>query len=195
MTNKNVLVGLIVVLIIAIIGSFFPKGNTVVQRVTEQLGNVVTLDGIDNPYTSINGFKEYRYSQGMNATSSVLCSIRNPYNASSTVASYSASVITAGGLGAVAQTLDLATSTSQYATTTTSAPLVQGFNTTAGPWSFAWFPQATTTTGTLYPGNRGLTPIVLGPTDYLILRIATTSTSGVFGSYYTGSCSASIRKL
>ena len=73
--NKNILIGIAVAIVIAIGGYQFPQVQTVTQNV---LGAVPTLDGVDSPFVSINGARTYYYSQGITATSSVVCIINPP---------------------------------------------------------------------------------------------------------------------
>src|SRR3990167_2000995 len=79
--KKNVWIALVVVAIIAIGSYQFPK---VQQTVNQVLGAVSTLDGVDNPYVTVNGHKEWRGRVAMAATSSVICNFPNPFNATST---------------------------------------------------------------------------------------------------------------
>ena len=92
--NKKILIGVGVLVILAL-GMIFPRGNSVVNQI---VGAVPTLDGVDNPFVSIGGLRYYYYEQQFTATSSVLCSIKNPLNATSTLLSYSA-VATSNGYG------------------------------------------------------------------------------------------------
>src|SRR3990167_8870316 len=149
MNNKKVLALIAIVAIIAIIAYFFPTGRTVVERVTEKLGAVSTLDGVDNPYVKIGGAEFYYYSQAMTATSSTPCSLKNPFGSPAAILSYGASATTtptaAGGMDAKLWTV--ATSTTYNGTSSPalvkdfSAPITPGFT----RWAMSWLPQASTT--------------------------------------------------
>lgn len=150
-----------------------------------RLGGVSTLDGVDFPYTSINGFKEYKYRQTISATSSVFCSIKNPYSATSTLKNYFVNV-TANGLGS--QTFDVSTSSTAFGTS--SPAFVKNFSTGTGQFSTLWSYNATTTGGLLIglsQGAVGKSDVIIGPTEYVTAKIST-STAGTFGSYFTGGC-------
>lgn len=155
------------------------------------LGSTPTLDGIDSPYAKINGLGQYYYTQPMMATSSVLCSIQNPFKATSTLLNYSA-VIT--GNGSAPQVADLSTSTNAFAST--SPALMRG-RTFAGLDSFFWTPTNPTSTDARtigLVGASGDNTMILGPSDYVNLRIATsTPTSGIV--VWRGRCSGVIQKL
>jgi len=198
--NKKYIVALVVILIIATLGLVFPKGNTVVNQVQQKLGATPTLDGVDNPFVSINGAKLYYYSQPLTASSSVVCSIKNPFNGPAILLSYGVSAtgtpLTVGGIGN--QVLDLATSTTAYGTSSPAFLKEAPITLTAGQ-SFAtlrWLPQATSTARILGSnGTTGLSDVIIGASEYLNLRISTTTSSGTFSTYYTGKCSGVFQKL
>lgn len=156
------------------------------------LGAVSTLDGVDNPFVSINGLKQYYYSQNTLATSSVLCSIKNPFtNSTSTLLSYGVSA-SINGIGA--QNLYISTSTTAFGSSTPA--YVDRFAAPATPFSLAWGGVATTT-GRLLIGIdpvTGASDNIIRPGEYVTLRVAT-STAGVFGSYVTGVCTGVLQKL
>jgi len=202
-SNLKLWVALIVVAIIAIGAYYYPAVKQVIDQNTGKpvpIGAVSTLDGVDNPYASVGGYKYYYYNQAMSATSSVPCSIKNPFNATSTLVSYKFQVTTNGI--ATAQTLDVSTSTSAYASSTPS--YVRAFPTGTGQFSGVWQGVTATTTphligysqtqGGIYSTNIGTTDNIIGPSDYITLRVATSS-AGSFGSYYTGTCSGIIEQL
>lgn len=194
MTNVKKL-GLAAVVIIAVLGCFFPRGNSVVQQVQNQvLGNVTSLDGVDNAYVRINGNGYYNYRQNMVATSSVLCSIKNPYQATSTLVDYVAQV-TSGSL-VQAQTLDVATSSTALASS--SPAFVKEFSLAAGAQaSLYWTQAAATTTNARLIGSdfvNGVSNAIVGPSEFVNLRIAT-ATPGTFSSYLTGTCRGTFRSF
>src|SRR3990167_8795010 len=86
--TKNLKIVLSVAIVIAIGGSYmFPR---VQQTVNQVLGAVASLDGVDNPYVTINGHREWRGTIQMTATSSVICDFSNPFTSTSSVEMLSA---------------------------------------------------------------------------------------------------------
>lgn len=188
------------------VGAQGPKGDRgpagpegVAGKTGTTFGAVATLDGVDFPYVNIGGSRYYYYKQTMTATSSVICSIRNPFNATSTPLNYSA-VITANpaaGLGIAANILDLSTSTTQYGTS--SPALIKAYNLAAGAQAtIPWTQNGTTTNANIigFNGlNLGVSDVFLRPGEYLNFKNST-STAGVdAGGYYTGVCSALFKLL
>lgn len=183
--NKKIIVGLVVVLVIAIGGYFFPS-------VTNKIvGAVPTLDGVDFPFTKIGGLREYNYSQAIMATSSVICSTK--ITATSTLKAYTVLGLT-NGLGA--QTFDVSTSSTAYGTS--SPAYIRGYSTGATGFALVWGNGATTTNASLIGGtvsnNVGNSDNVIFPNQYVNVKIAT-STAGTFGSYFTGRCSGKFQEL
>ena len=193
MTNSKNLGVAMVALIIAIGAYFFPTGNTVVERVAEKLGAVSTLDGVDSPYVTIAGVSEAYVSRGINATSSILCSIPNPYQSTSTISRISVSILD-GILGANAYSVS--TSTTQYGSSTPAIVLNHNVpsNSIDG---MAWYPTGSTTVGALVPisSATGETNYILKPTEYLNVRLATTTDAGPLTDYYDGQCSVEFDKI
>lgn len=191
--NKKVLWGAVVLAlvlsVIAILST--PSGNTVERIIT---GATPTLDGVDSPWVTINGVKSYYYNEQMTATSSVPCSVKNPWNATSTLVWYSAKV-TASGLGS--QAFDVSTSTTAlasstpaflYNVTTASMPSATDFVALYSPG----VAESTTVVG---QNAVGRSSALIGPGEYVNLRIST-STPGTFaGGYWTGTCKALIQEL
>src|SRR3990167_9806157 len=139
MNNKNVWIGLVVVAIIAIGSYQFPK---VSQTVNQVLGAVPTLDGVDSPFVSVNGERSYHYSQGITATSSVVC-IVDPPIATSTLVSYRVKVRT-NGIGA-AQVVDISTTTAAGGYGSSTPAIAVAVPVGAGTFDFAWQPNSATT--------------------------------------------------
>lgn len=191
--SQNIKFLSVAILVIAIGGSYlFPSVPKAVQQTV--LGAVSTLDGVDNPYTSIGGYKEYRGTQSLTATSSFICSLRNPYNATSSIVALSAES-TANGIG-VTNALYISTSTSAYGTSTPA--LVAAFPMGTGQWSVEMAKNtASTTAGAeVLSGmtTNGTSNYILGPSEWITWKIATT-TGGTFTSYNVGTCSAAIKKI
>lgn len=158
------------------------------------LGAVPTLDSVDNSFVSIGGAKYYYYSQAIAATSSTVCSIRNPFNATATLSDYGASVTSVGGLGA--QRYDLATSSTAYGTSTPA--FIKEFLSPNAAWTMAWSPATTTNTrliGLEPTGTIGNSNVLIASGEYLNFKISTTSTSGTFATYLSGQCNGVLKKL
>lgn len=194
----------LIVVIVLTIGSYqFPK---VSQSVNQVLGAVPTLDGVDNPFVTINGHKWWVGRQQMVATSSVLCSIKNPLGATSSIDFIGAEVTARGGIGA-ANNLSISTSTSQFATSSTA--LVHNYAMGTGQFSMAFQKNSATTSVTnvilggvpvaVLPGltTAGASNYILGPSEYVQWVISTTTPGGgsAFTTYMTGQCSLNLKKI
>lgn len=158
------------------------------------LGAVSTLDGISFPYSNVNGLGQYYYSQNMAASSSVVCSIKNPYSTTTQVLSYYAKV-TVNGLGT--QNVTLATGTDQYRIQSTGPSFIKTAP-VSNDWFLTWIGPATTTANAFVWGNDGpngqsYTNLQAG--ESLNLVIATT-TPGVFaGGYLKGVCGGVLQSV
>ena len=198
MQKNKIMVALVAILVIAIGGYLLLKG----KEVSQNLGATPTLDGVDNPNVRINGIQTYNYRQSIAATSSVVCTVRNPVGATSTLESYAFEVRTNG----IAATQDLAVSTTTgvggYGSST---PALMLYSAGTGQFSAEWQPNSATTTSTgsvnsvdsrLLPGmtNLGASNYIIGPSEYVSLRIAT-ATPRTLDAYYTGSCSGVFRRV
>lgn len=195
--SKKTSLALIVIAIIAIgyIGYTYPK---VPQAV---IGAVSTLDGVDLPFVNINGQREWRGGIPMTATSSVLCSFKNPYAATSTVEYFSAEVTSRGTL---VQANNLYISTSTTASATSTNAWNSAFAMGTGQFSYTFQKNVATTTGALADNGAptnvlegvnadGSSNYILGPSEYLNFAIGT-STAGTYVTYMTGGCSTVIKK-
>lgn len=196
--SKSIIVVLAVAIVIAVGGYLFPQAS---QSPLFRPGAVASLDGVDVPYISIGGVRTFYYNQNINATSSFVCVLRNPFQATSSIDALSIDV-DANGI-AVANALYISTSTSEYGTSTVA--LVSAFPMGVGQFSldFAGNSATSTATGpggtndtTLLPGRlpSGASNYILGPSEYVTFKIATT-TGGTFSSYLTGTCKGQIRAL
>lgn len=190
--SKKVLWGIVIVIVL-ILGVTFPRGNSVVKQI---VGAVPVLDGIDSPWVSIGGVKQYYYSQSMTATSSVVCSLKNPFGATSTLLRYGVSV-TSNGIG-VAQTVEVSTSTTNGTPTSTSSPaFIKAFAAGAGQFSFMWNGNSATTSALVVGGqpySTGRSDDILGPSDYINFVISS-GTPGTFSTYYGGRCTGVLQRL
>lgn len=192
---KNVWVALVVVAIIAIGAYQFPEIKQTV------IGAVPTLDGVDNPFVAINGNKVFHYRQNINATSSVACSVKNPFNATTTLTGFGVAV-NSNGLGS--QEFSVSTSTGAYSSSTPA--LMLNLATGTGQFTSYWRPNSATTTNSGTPGhidprllpgmtNSGVSNYVIGPSEYVNVRVAT-STAGTFvGGYWTGTCAGTFERF
>ena len=201
--TKNTFVALIVITVLTIGAYFFPTGNTVVQKVTERLGAVSTLDGVDSSYVKINGVETAYVSQAINATSTMLCNIQNPYSASSTLLSFSMRV-TDGVLGA--NNVSVSTSSLSYGSSTPVLVLdhVLPSNSTS---ILAWVPNGATSTRSftgafadsrILPsinGTNGGTYNLINSGEFVVARLSTTTGAGDLADYYDGQCSAVFQKI
>lgn len=200
MENKKILwVGVLVAIVIAIIGLQFPKVQTQVQQV---LGAVSTLDGVDSPFVTISGKKEWKKQIPLVATSSAILSLPNPLGATSTVTDLSCESTNLGIAQANNLYFGTTTSTSRYATTSATAWNV-GFAMGTAQWSYRFSPNNATTTNTITgvtvnvlegANPDGSTNYILGPTDVLYGIIAT-STPGTYVTYDQGFCNVTVEKI
>ncbi len=199
--NKKILVGMIVVAIIAISGYLFLR-VTPVPTPSDQptVGAVSTLDAVDNPYVSIGGVRTAYISQSLNATSSYVCIIRNPFNATSTLLSFSMKVASTSVLANQKVSLSTTTVANGFGT---SSPFLVVDRTIAIPSdSFAWVGGlASTTNSRLLDRNGGTTTgesmgALIKPSEYINVAIATTSIgnagsfslTGFPSAYWKGTC-------
>lgn len=188
--------GIIIALVLSIIGLVQNDTKTVVEKPSGALA------GPDIPYRDvcIGGVCSHYEQQPLAATSSVICSIPIP-TATSTLAAFNMTVT--GNNLVAAQTLDVSTSTSQFAQiagnygSSTPAYIFAASLPAAGQKSFFWRSGNSSTTNSKAWGsdtlfNTGEALIVSSTTQtYLNVRIAT-GTPGTWasGNYLTGSCSA-----
>lgn len=187
-------VAVIVVAIIALLGNFFPFGKVIEKVITENpVGGVSTLDNVDNPYVNIAGVQSAYISQGLAATSSTICSIKNPYSGTSTVLALSLN-ITSGILGA--NSISVSTSTDGYATSTQFFVLDHSVASAATD-SFGWrgSPGTTTNVRLIPTSATGETRALVGPNERVNYRLATTTGAGALAAYYQGQCSVVFEKL
>lgn len=201
MKNNLIVCGIAVAIVLGFIGIFTPVGRSAIQT----LGAVATLDNVDSSYSSIGGMKEYRVTVPFTATSSVIGSIRNPWNATSTI-----DFISMNGNSLIGTNpIYISTSTTGYGSSTPALVAALAM-TSNSKFSFVWVKNTATTTAAAATGNStgnpdvlpgvqwrgtgsnannagiGSSNYILGPAEYLNFAIAT-STAGTFGTYMTGS--------
>lgn len=188
--NTNKILVCLGVLLVLVLGVTFPRnGGTVAERIVEKtVGGVSTLDGVDGSYVNINGVQTAYVSQPINATSTMLCNIKNPYTSTSTLLSLSVRV-TSGILGANAYSVS--TSSTYYGSSTPA--LVLNHNIPTGSTdSMQWFINSATTSPGVLPGvsPTGETFVKVKSGEYVVTRLATTTGAGALAAYYGGQCSA-----
>jgi len=137
----------------------------------------------------------------MAATSSVICSIPNPFGAAtSTVNNPMVVQITSNGI-AQAQNIFISTSTTNAASSTVawSGAIAVAASAQISSFFMGNMASSTLTAGAndvnILPGlqQSGNTNRFLGPNEFLNVRIGTT-TAGTYTAYYTGTCSATFMK-
>jgi hypothetical protein len=175
---KKIVIALVTA-VIAVVGTIILGPTKTVERPTP-VGAVSSLDGVDNAYVSIAGNKSHNFSIGIAATSSIVCSVKNPYTGTSTLTNFRMGVISVGGLGA--QVFDLSTSTSFYGSGATygssTSPFLTNVKAPASAYAIVYYPTSSAS---------GNSPQV-GPGQYVNVRIAT-ATPTAFTTYYSGTCS------
>lgn len=196
MKNTKIYVALVAILVIAITGLFVPvgkEGTTVVQK----LGAVSSLDGVDNPYVSVNGVRTYYGNANIAATSSVPCSFKNPFSATSTLVSFAMQVTT--NSIAVAQKIDISTSSRAVSSGTSygsSTPaFVYGYAADASTFEIAWSPGLASSATLIGLHADGTSDVTVAPSEYVTARIATSSPGTFGGGYYKGTCQAVFQEL
>src|SRR3990167_1357792 len=190
--NKNLKIVLSVAIVIAIGGSYmFPQ---VQQTVTQVLGAVSTLDGVSNPSISIAGKREWKEQIPLNATSSMVLSLLNPLQATSTVTYLSCESTNVGIAQANNLYFGTTTLASRYATTTANA-WNEGFAMGTGEWSYKFVNSSTTSlTDNVLEGvnhENNSSNYILGATEVLYAKFGT-STAGTFVTYDAGACNITL---
>lgn len=197
MTLKNGLpIGAVLVSILALVLVLFGGSRTVPLP-----GATPTLDSVDNPYVTINGQEEWHGKIAMQATSSVVCSFKNPWTATSTPVFPITLKVASSTIGT--QNLFISTSTTASASSTVAWSNALAV-TTLGQVSFVFNGNVATTTTTnaggtgdanVLPGfsSVGQSLYFLKSGEYLNIKVGT-STAGTFSNYMDGDCSAVFRK-
>lgn len=132
-----------------------------------QYGSLAGPD-IASPYLKWGGVATYNTAQFMKTATTTLCSMQNPYAATSSLLSFSMQINTPTSTAAV---IDVATSTSAFATTTTTNLLTAQ---SVGSGAKATF--------TFDPVNNNN---IVGPGQYVLAK---TEGAGVGGYTYGGTC-------
>src|SRR3990167_9247553 len=194
MENKKVLGVALVAVIIAIGGLFYPQVQT---QVREVFGAVSTLDGVSNPSINIAGKREWKEQIPLNATSSMVLSLLNPLQATSTVTYLSCESTNVGIAQANNLYFGTTTLASIYATTTANA-WNEGFAMGTGEWSYKFVNSSTTSlTDNVLEGvnhENNSSNYILGATEVLYAKFGT-STAGTFVTYDAGACNITLEKI
>lgn len=172
MNTQKVLIALAVVVVLGL-GVTFPRGNTVVERIT-QLGAVSSPE-LNSPFWSVNGVTSFYSRAKMRQATSTLCSFKSP-TATSTLDHLTAIFSTTAG----------------YATQYAWGNDPTAFSTTTiivAPYAFASGARgeivASTTKITAFTQN-GVVP----PNTFINLKLST-STAGASATYApVGTCEA-----
>jgi len=208
MNTQKLLVGALVVLGLALVGNSFRAINVNVQTPEPPFtaGAVPSLDGVDTPFVSIAGLKSYYFNVPFTATSSVVCSIKNPYLSTSTVRMFNVRT-TSSLAGAAANIFSVSTTTIVDANNRgygSSTPALVLDHSVAGGGvqdSMVWLPMSIASTSQNRSGLLSAVSYVTGesyikisPSDFITVRIAT-ATPSTFTSYAQGTCSGIIQAL
>ena len=199
--QQNVLVGLVLVAVLGV-GVVSLLSPDIVVNVPPQeqsapsYGALSSLELVDNPCFSIGGVEQCTISQQFIATSSTICSILNPYRATSSIMSIGVSRSASGIAGTQAFYFSTTTSTGRYGSSTPA--FVDGHQEGRSNFAYHWGGGVSTSTPragvleTLAPdgGSRA----ILGPLETITVRIATSS-PGTFTTYMSGKCSAVLQRL
>ncbi len=186
----NIAIGLVAAIIGGVIVLQFAPQPQPAQPAPDQYG-AVNGSNFETGDLTVGGVPTFAKRLLMAGTSSVPCSMQNPFGATSTLTRFTA-LVTSNGIGA-AQTVDLATSTTAFGTTSPS--LVWAHTVSAGRDGMLWTPGAASSTvnaNVLGGGNDGTDNLIIGPTQYVNLRIAT-GTPGA--AYWTGACEYHWQKM
>lgn len=165
MNTQKVLI-IVVILVLLVLGVTFPRGNTVIERITTELGAAAGPD-MSGPYLSVGGVATWSEKQVMKTATSTLCSFKSP-SATSTLTHLSA----------------IFSTTASYATSYAFGNAATEFSTTTiivAPYSFA-----ASATGEIVASTTKITAFtqngVVSPNTYINLKLSTT-TAGASATY------------
>lgn len=145
--------------------------NTIVQQETPPVRLGGTSPEFSSQYLMVNGVRQWYFSTPMKTASTTLCSI--PYPAGTTTLEYATWVITSGT--STSATIDLATSTTAFSTTTN---LVSGTSVASNAQGNIFY-QVNSGANVAFGGNQ--TPLYVN---------VMTATPGLGGYTYSGTCQA-----
>lgn|SRR3990167_949863 len=201
MEKKYIVAGVLLALVL-VLGMLFPRPDgslvdKIVQIVKEQLG-ASPGPAVSSNYFSVGGI-EFFNKRTFTASSSVVCSITNPWSSvagrgTSTIDNLTVAI---NGGHSAAYEYTVSTSTSPYASSTVA--LVPKVSVAAGAASYSvWTPKhaaSTTDAGGLtlnWANYLASSPFILDGGQEINVRVAT-STGG--NELFTGACNFSLRKL
>ncbi len=208
--NINIIAGVAVVLAV-IFGVSYLKPTTVqnmvnvppqeqAQHTQSNYGAVSSLDGVDYPYVSIGGQREFHKTYQFSATSSIPVIIPNPFGATSTII-YIRSEITKGITGA--NTFDISTTSSSTGYGSSTPALIYAHSVATGAQDYVvWSPNGLSSTTPTINGAQvllntaidGTSGFVLKKNESLTLRFATSSAGTFAGGYLIGTVDVVIRR-
>ena len=186
------------VLIVSLIASYetAPPADISLGAIpgNEVNGNIFIVGGLDKAY----------FRTGFSAASSTMCGFRNPFQATSSIQSYSVQ-ITRGVLGA--NSFDIATSSVRGATSSPALMAAVQVATLVTD-SYSGVPNSATTTlingdgGEVLAGLKrsangtaGVSNYILGPNEYVNFELATSTNTGSFATPMLGSCTLELKRL
>lgn len=200
MNKSNIILGVLVVGLLSLTGyvATIDSGTTVIEKITD--GKLGAIVDIPSQYLNWGGLVTYNFKVPTTATSAMICSVKNPANATTSIDHLSLFVTSNGIAGT--QKISISTSTNVHASTTKNA-LVSQFRPPASKgFQILWTPRSisanTAVTGenTLYWSYDATTsPFFLAPNEYINFGVST-GTPGLYSTgYYTGYCSGSLKVL
>ncbi len=204
--NLNWIVGILLAGTMAAVGFLFFR-PVQLQTIVKQLpGAVSTLDGVDNSFLSIGGKRLWIGTKLVSASSTNVCVMKNPFSATSSIDDIQLHMPT-NNHGSIS--FDVSTSSNGFSTSTGVIGRFTGA--TAGQLTqYDWRPMYATTTdettsgSTLLngfllekgPATVGTSRMILGPTEFVIIRAATSSAGGsTWAAYSAGQCGFQFSKI
>ena len=200
--EKKYVWGVVGVVVLVMVFLLFGQGKDGIdgRNGRDGLGAVSTLDGVDFPYVSINNRRTWQGGITISATSSILCSMQNPFGATSTLRNFSM-VVTNNGFGAT-QDIDVSTSTDAFGSS--SPAFIKQFETGAEQFHIVFNGSGSGTTTDLRligltphgAGDRnfGGSDNIIGPTEYVNVGTGSTSAS-TFDTFMVGFCNFEFERL
>lgn len=157
------------VAVVLVLGVTFPKGNTVVERITTQFGAAAGPD-MSGPYLSVGGVASWSERQVMKQATSTLCAFKSP-SSTSTLDHFSATFSTTASYATV---YAVGNDPTAFSTTTSIIAATQ--------MSFAANSANSTVASTTKP--------IIPPSTYVNLKLSTT-TAGASATFApVGACEA-----
>ena len=180
MDKKYYVWGGILLALVLVLGMLFPRpGPSVIEKVIERLG-AIPGTSVDSNYFSIGGIEFYQSGAGFMATSSVLCSFKNPFAPATTSIDFISVKRTTGFTAATE--FDISTSTTAYGSSTVALVRAQPVAAKSQDMTL-WTPRhastsvlAVNTGKTLFWANNVISnPYILTGNQYLTVRNSTST--------------------